>query len=782
MINIINKEKCCGCGACEQICPQKCIILKEDNEGFLYPIVNEENCIKCDLCEKVCPVLLDRQSKIQLSSTYAAINPIEKERTESSSGGLFIAFAKYVIKLNGVVFGARFDADFNVIHDYTEEESELYLFMKSKYVQSKIGTCYIKVSQFLKLGKLVLFIGTPCQIAGLHTFLRKNYDNLITVDIVCHGVPSPGVWRKYIDEQKVIKENQIGYKITDIQFREKKMTGWKKYSFIFKYDNEFIERQYFKDSLWGKCFVSNLFLRPSCHTCSFKSLSSGSDITISDFWGIKNVYPLLDDDKGVSALIVNTNKGHDFIEDINLIKYECTIDDIVMDNKALVKSWSPNRKRSRFFLDYSTKKSVVNLLKSYSTNILKDRLKDIVRKIHLIPLIKRIKNNLVLLVLTIDQFLAILLTYFIKRDSNANTVMLIPADSLTGGFGEDVMVSGFIEKVDANILIITKRIKMHGYLKRKNIKNKRGLVGYFPCLSIINTMRGCNILYVIGADIMDGVYTNNKIRFALLKMANNLKIAANITGFSVREKSSKYFQKEINDISKYIKIKARDVDSFERLKQYVNPKDLILTSDIAFLCGMSNMPVDNDFMEWYNIEREKGKIVVAYCPNTIQAGEIGLNSYIRSQITLLNEFKKYNCSFIFLYHDLRRYVLNINDKQLSYMISKYFKNGNGYFVDNINDGVEVKSYIKYSDFTVSGRMHFGISGYTLLKPMFGVCYYNKFEGLQKMFEISPRYSLIEYTNVENGLDKVKQFVDNILDKTNLNKNLSKVKDLAELNY
>lgn len=395
MVDIIDKEKCCGCGACEQICPQRCIILKEDNEGFLYPMINEEYCIKCDLCEKVCPILLNRKSKIQLSSTYAAINPIEKERVESSSGGLFIAFAKYVIKLNGVVFGARFDADFNVMHDCTEEESKLHLYMKSKYVQSKIGTCYIKVKQFLKSGRLVLFVGTPCQIAGLYAFLKKNYDNLITVDIICHGVPSPGVWRKYIDEQKIIKGNQIGYKITDIQFREKKMTGWKTPSFIFKYDNEFIERQSFKDSLWGKSLVTNLFLRPSCHTCSFKSLSSGSDITISDFWGIKNIYPLLDDDKGVSALIVNTIKGHDFIETINLIKYECTIGDIVMGNKALVESWSPNKKRSRFFMDYSKNKSVVKLLKSYTTDVLKDKIKNVVRKMRLVYLIKRLKIVLV---------------------------------------------------------------------------------------------------------------------------------------------------------------------------------------------------------------------------------------------------------------------------------------------------------------------------------------------------------------------------------------------------
>lgn len=397
MIDIVDKEKCCGCGACEQKCPQKCISLKEDNEGFLYPMINQECCIKCNLCEKVCPILLDRKSKIQLSSTYAAINPIEKERAESSSGGLFIAFAKYVIKLNGVVFGARFDSDFNVIHDYTEEESELYLFMKSKYVQSKIGACYIKVSQFLKSGKLVLFIGTPCQIAGLHAFLKKDCGKLITVDIICHGVPSPGVWRKYIDEQKIIKENQIGYKITDIQFREKKMTGWKRFSFMFKYENELIERQYFNDSLWGKCFLSNLFLRPSCHICSFKSLSSESDITISDFWGIKNIYPLLDDDKGVSALIVNTKKGHDFIEAINLIKYECTIDDIVMGNKALVEPWSPNKKRSRFFKDYSKTKSVVKLLKSYSASALKDKIKNVLRKMHLIPLIKRLRNIFILL-------------------------------------------------------------------------------------------------------------------------------------------------------------------------------------------------------------------------------------------------------------------------------------------------------------------------------------------------------------------------------------------------
>ena len=199
MIEIKDKKDCCGCSACVQRCPKQCITLKEDNEGFLYPIVDKKTCIDCGLCEKVCPILHQGEPQKPLK-VYAAKNLNEEIRRQSSSGGIFTLLAEQVIQEGGVVFGARFDENWEVKHDYTETIEGLAVFRGSKYVQSRIEDNYKKAEEFLKQGRKVLFSGTPCQIAGLKRFLRKEYEELLTVDFVCHGVPSPGVWRKYLKE------------------------------------------------------------------------------------------------------------------------------------------------------------------------------------------------------------------------------------------------------------------------------------------------------------------------------------------------------------------------------------------------------------------------------------------------------------------------------------------------------------------------------------------------------------------------------------------------------
>ena len=206
MIDILNKKDCCGCSACVQKCPKQCISLKEDNEGFLYPQVNQQECISCGICKKVCPIINPNEKRTPLQ-IYAAINKNEEIRRQSSSGGIFTLLSEEILKEGGVVFGARFDENWEVKHDYTENVKGLVNFRGSKYVQSRIEDNYKKVETFLKQGRKVLFSGTPCQIAGLKRFLSKEYDNLLTVDFICHGVPSPKVWRLYLYEtyRKIIK-------------------------------------------------------------------------------------------------------------------------------------------------------------------------------------------------------------------------------------------------------------------------------------------------------------------------------------------------------------------------------------------------------------------------------------------------------------------------------------------------------------------------------------------------------------------------------------------------
>ena len=310
MIEINDKKDCCGCSACVQICPKVCISLVEDAEGFLYPHVDRNSCIGCGLCEKVCPIINAGEPREPLRC-YAAKNKDERIRMESSSGGIFTLLAENIIDDGGVVFGARFDDKWEVVHDYTETKAGLAAFRGSKYVQSRIGNTFRQAESFLKEGRKVLFSGTPCQIKGLKLYLRKDYDNLLTVDFICHGVPSPGVWRQYLDETFRKPDRREGRGKNTVLSSPKKL-GWKKYSFVVRGKsagqadkNSVLLSDMHQNNVYMKAFLSDLILRPSCYGCRAKEGRSGSDITIADFWGIQNVLPEFDDDKGVSLVLVN---------------------------------------------------------------------------------------------------------------------------------------------------------------------------------------------------------------------------------------------------------------------------------------------------------------------------------------------------------------------------------------------------------------------------------------------------------------------------------------------
>lgn len=346
MITITDKSQCCGCSACAQRCPRQCISMQMDNEGFLYPQVDISKCVDCHLCEKVCPVINKYDTRTPLN-VYAAKNSDDEVRHQSSSGGIFTLLAEQTIKDGGVVFGVCWDKDWNVKHDYAECIDDLAKFRSSKYLQSVIGDSYLKAEQFLKTGRKVMFTGTPCQIAGLKHFLRKEYDNLLVVEVICHSVPSPGVWQQYLTTRlNTLKWNKSD--IRNISFRDKK-TGWKTYSFVIenKDGNSFTELS--NKNAFMRGFLADLYTRPSCHACPAKHLKSGSDITLGDFWGIESLMPEIDDDKGVSAIIVNSDKGKQVLHDINVVLHEVQYDDLTTRNPALVKSFPITPKRTKFF-------------------------------------------------------------------------------------------------------------------------------------------------------------------------------------------------------------------------------------------------------------------------------------------------------------------------------------------------------------------------------------------------------------------------------------------------
>lgn len=360
MIEINRKEDCCGCGACAQICPKSCITMSSDNEGFLYPNVDFSLCVNCGLCERVCTVRHPKEAREPLR-VLAAMNKDDEVRMKSSSGGIFYILAEYAINNGGVVFGARFDENWQVVLDYSETLEGVKPFMGSKYVQARVENAYKDAKRFLDSGRFVLFSGTPCQISGLNNFLRKEYPNLLTVDLVCHGVPSPKVWGMYLDG--IQKEWSH---IAGIEFRNKGR-GWKNFSFLASSEPDtcFVYVPAAK-SHFMKAFLSDIILRPSCYECRSKSGRSHSDITLADFWGISSVFPDMDDDKGTGMVFVNSQNGSEAF-DLSYVKFaETSYGRIKPLNPACSRSVSKPANRELFFRELDTAEELNELIDKYT--------------------------------------------------------------------------------------------------------------------------------------------------------------------------------------------------------------------------------------------------------------------------------------------------------------------------------------------------------------------------------------------------------------------------------
>lgn len=348
MIKIKNKKNCSGCHACENICPKKCIEMKSDKEGFLYPFVHKDNCVDCGLCEKICPIINKRTSN-NTPTVYACVNKNEEVRSISSSGGIFSLFAEQVINAGGVVFGAAFNDDFSVSHRSAKTMDEVSAMYGSKYVQSIIGSTYKEAKQYLDSGKPVLFSGTACQIGGLLSYLGKKYDNLICMDIICHGVPSPKVWKTYLD----FRMKQYKSKVKNASFRSKRF-GWNHFSMKLDFENgdEYIAKEHADPYI--RAFLWDLSLRPCCFKCNFKGTNRESDITLADFWGVERYFKEFSDDKGTSCIWANTDKGKKLFESIK-DQINCKtakLEDCLVSNTYAVISvdWrKKHRVRRKFF-------------------------------------------------------------------------------------------------------------------------------------------------------------------------------------------------------------------------------------------------------------------------------------------------------------------------------------------------------------------------------------------------------------------------------------------------
>lgn len=387
-------------------------------------------------------------------------------------------------------------------------------------------------------------------------------------------------------------------------------------------------------------------------------------------------------------------------------------------------------------------------------------------------------------------------SFFIKANQQANKILVLPAANLNGGFGEDIMITSFMNNF-ANgtpvcILNGFKIVREDYKAINKNIEFVDGFNDKVNFLKLLFLIRNCSQVYVIGADIMDGTYrVHNSInRLRVIELAHRIGVKAQISGFSVSKNILPVVKAKFIQISRNVKLKIRDVESYGRMKDFITADRLVLTNDIAFICPdvpetyRTNTHID--FKTWVTEAKASGKTIIGVCPNAIQAKKIGLDVYVQGFKHLLENFLAVgNYAFVFLYHDIRPICDEASDSTISAILDKHFstKGVNCFYTDQIRNGVELKGYVSQVDFTITGRMHLGISGLTYAKPMFGVSYANKFEGMVKLFGIDPNICLIDYDKLNESREKVRLFTENFDSiESNVKDHIQKVKLETTNNY
>ena len=337
---------CVGCGACANACSENCLNMVAGKNGFLHPEIKKDKCVNCGACEKACPIINKKSKGNESVQAYAVYSKNDNVRIGSSSGGLFYTVAKYIIENGGIVYGAAFDDGLHLCHKGVDSVEDLHLLQGSKYIQSDTKLCFKEIKKHLSASRPVLFCGTPCQVEGLLCYLNKPYENLFTLDFICHGVPSPKAWQEYIKYQ----EKAFSSEACSASFRDKS-NGWCSFSSVLKFANKTEYTEIHHNDVYMKAFLKNISLRKTCYHCEFKGVNRNSDITMGDLWGIKNILPHITDDKGVSVAFVQSAKGAYLLEQVKncLWLQEISSDLVIANNSAMVKSVYEHNLRDYFF-------------------------------------------------------------------------------------------------------------------------------------------------------------------------------------------------------------------------------------------------------------------------------------------------------------------------------------------------------------------------------------------------------------------------------------------------
>ncbi len=353
MINLKKKADCCGCGACVSACPKGAISLHYDEEGFLYPAVDKDLCVNCSLCNKACP----KENEYKRNTTYAynflgAYNNDKAQARASSSGGIFSLLAQHIILQKGAVYGVELLDDFKLVHSRADSLDGYLKFRKSKYLESNTNNVFRKVKEDLNIGLKVLFSGTPCQVAGLHSFLGKEYENLYTCDVVCHGVPSRMVFDKYIEELNKKQKS----KAVSACWRDKE-NGWYPNKVTIFFEDGSKKSTTSTNNPYQAGFLHNLYLRPSCYVCNWAKLPRVGDISLADFWGYKG--PLLNDNEnaGISIVVISSKQGAELFDKckdkINF--HPVSKEEVMLRSRHIYKHPKAKAERALFFKDLKEK-------------------------------------------------------------------------------------------------------------------------------------------------------------------------------------------------------------------------------------------------------------------------------------------------------------------------------------------------------------------------------------------------------------------------------------------